>query len=76
MNDDWASESVLLTVGQVQQDSPIFDSLSLRSEIFRLSQQAHKACVNPENVGGFDQAERAAIASRICSLNKVDPLAN
>ena len=76
MNDDWARESVLLTVAQVQQDSPIFDSLSLRSEIFRLSQQAHKACVNPENVGGFDQAERAAIASRICSLNNEDQLAN
>ena len=76
MDNDWISESVILSAANIKSGSGLSASISLRSELLTLSQQAHEACGNPEEPGGFSQAERAAISSRMCRLNDEAKLAN
>ena len=76
MDNNWISESVILSAANIKPDSGLSASISLRSELFTLSQQAHNACANPQDAGGFNHAERAAISSRMCSLNHEVQLGN
>ena len=76
MDNNWISQSVILSAANIKVHSGISASISLRSDLLTLSQQAHNACVNPEDAGGLSHTERAAISSRMCTLNHEIQLGN
>ena len=57
--------------------SPILTEVLLgRSDLIELSQQAHNACLTPQEPGGITYTYRAALAGRISSLHEEFELAD
>ena len=66
----------LLSASGIQPTDEILEVLSSREELMALSQEAHDACITPKDSGGISFSERAALASRMCSLNSEYQLAS
>jgi uncharacterized protein YciW len=66
----------LLATAGLEPTDEIQKVLSARDELMALSQEAHEACIVPNNPGGLSHQERAALASRMCTLNSESKLAN
>lgn len=58
----------------VRADHPMADMLSLRADIFTMTDQAQNAALTPDAPGGLSHGVRAALACRMCRLNREDGL--
>lgn len=67
--------TLIETLAGVGAGSPLAEALAQRAQIMELSQASHDAVLLPREPGGLSHAERAALATRMASVNRDDALA-
>ena len=62
-------DSVILRIAGITNRSPVTSKLHERQEILDLSENSHEAVLSPMDPGGLSHALRAALASRMSTMN-------
>lgn len=62
-------DSVVSRIAGITTRSPVTSALHERQEIFDLSENSHQAVLSPRDPGGLSHALRAALASRMATMN-------
>ena len=68
-------ETVVAKAAGISAESPLAGVLSGRSDVLELTEKSHDATLRPNQPGGLQLAERAALACRIALLNNEAVLA-
>ena len=62
-------ETVVANASGISASSPLASVLSMRNDIFELTENAYEATLRPNQPGGLSHAERAGLACRIARRN-------
>ena len=62
-------ETVVAKASGISASSPLASVLSMRNDIFELTENAYEASLRPKQPGGLSHAERAGLACRIARRN-------
>ena len=62
-------ETVVAKASGISASSPLASVLSMRNDIFELTEKAYQASLRPNEPGGVSHAERAGLACRIARRN-------
>ena len=62
-------ETVVAKASGISASSPLASVLSMRNDIFELTENAYQASLRPNEPGGISHAERAGLACRIARRN-------
>ena len=67
-------DSVIPRIAGITAGSPLANVLDERQTVLELSQQSHDALLSPSDPGALSPALRAALATRVATINAADAL--